>query len=304
MKTFFIVNPFSRCGATRPLWHKVERQVRGWGWEYDWAFTEGPYHASSLATAALERGYQMVVPVGGDGTFHEVINGLFRQGKPVQEQALLGLLPSGTGTDFAKTMKIPRSLEAAARRLFAGVPHPVDLGIMSYQDLQERPAQRIFGNVADGGLGAKTVEWVDSRPKRGGSATFLAGAIRSLARYRKLPIQVTIDDQIERTLMAVIVVIANGRFFGGGMRIAPLAEPDDGLFDIVLIKDLSAFKILRNLYRIYTGSHIELPEVEVLRGKKVRLQSEEDFLLEADGELLGKAPAEFQLYPHAIQVKC
>ncbi|MDH7501009.1 MAG: diacylglycerol kinase family lipid kinase, partial [candidate division NC10 bacterium] len=151
---------------------------------------------------------------------------------------------------------------------------------------------------------AATVQRVDSRPKRGGTIPFLAGAIRTLASYRNRPVQVTIDDRTDRTLEAVIVIVANGKFFGGGMRIAPQAEPDDGLFDIVLVKDLSRFKILRNLYRIYNGSHIELPEVEVLRGKRVTLGSDEELLLEADGQLLGRAPAQFAMVPQAIQMVC
>jgi diacylglycerol kinase family enzyme len=117
-------------------------------------------------------------------------------------------------------------------------------------------------------------------------------------------VRVTIDDRIERLLQAVIVIVANGKYFGGGMKIAPLADPTDGHFDVVLVKDLSPLKILRNLHRIYSGSHLELPQVEVLRGKKVVLESEEEILLEADGELLGRGPAEFNLHSQAVQVIC
>jgi len=304
VRAFFIVNPASRCGRTRAIWQRVEKLIRGWGWDYQWAFTEGPHHATSLSTSALEEGYQLVVSVGGDGTFHEVINGFFRQGKAVKEEASLGLLPSGTGTDFAKTLRIPRSMWEAAKQLLRGRLQRLDLGMISCQDLKGRPIQRLFANIAEGGLGAATVQRVDSRPKRGGTIPFLAGAIRTLASYRNRPVQVTIDDQADRTLQAVIVIVANGKFFGGGMKIAPHAEPDDGLFDIVLVKDLSRFKILRNLYRIYTGSHVELPEVEVLRGKKVTLECDEDLLLEADGELLGRPPAQFGIFPRAIQMMC
>jgi len=175
---------------------------------------------------------------------------------------------------------------------------------MSYQDLQGRRIQRLFANIAEGGLGGEVVRRVNSRKKRGGTVPFLTEAIRSLFSYQPQPVRVQIDDRIERKIEALFVIVANGRFYGGGMKIAPQAEPDDGLFDVVLIKDLSAFKVLRNIYRIYTGSHIQLPEVEVLRGKKVLLESEGELLLEADGELLGKAPAEFEIRHHAVQVKC
>lgn len=304
MRTFFIVNPASRCGTTRSIWQRAEKLLSSWGWEYQWAFTEGPNHATSMSTSALEQGYQLVVAVGGDGTLHEVINGFFRQGKPIKEEASLGLLPSGTGTDFAKALGIPRSMREAARRLLRGKSHRLDLGMMSCQDLKGNRMQRLFANIAEGGLGAATVQRVNARPKKGGTFTFLAGTIRTLVGYRNRRLQVTVDDQTERRINAIIVIVANGRFFGGGMKIAPQAEPDDGLFDIVLVKDLSRLQILRNLYRIYTGSHIELPEVEVLRGKKVILEPDEDLLLEADGELLGKAPAEFTILPRAVRVKC
>jgi diacylglycerol kinase family enzyme len=194
-------------------------------------------------------------------------------------------------------------MREAAEQLLRGRSQRLDVGVISCQDLKGRPLQRLFANIAEGGLGAATVQRVDSRPKRGGTIPFLTGAIRTLAGFRNRPVKVTVDDQTNRTLQAVIVIIANGRFFGGGMKIAPQAKPDDGLFDIVLVKDLSRLKILRNLYRIYTGSHLELPEVEVLRGTKVSLESDEDLLLEADGELLGRAPAEFTIRPQAIQVR-
>jgi len=304
LQTFFIVNPLSRCGATARIWQHVEKQVRGWGWDYQWAFTEGPGHGTSLAASALEDGCQMVVAVGGDGTLHEVINGFFRNGKKIRADALLGLLPSGTGTDFAKTIGVPLLMEKAARQLLHGNPHPVDLGWITCEDLQGRRIQRLFANIAEGGLGGEVVRRVNSRKKRGGTVPFLAGAIRSLFGYQPQPVRVQIDDRTERKIEALFVIVANGKFYGGGMKIAPQAEPDDGLFDVVLIRDLSAFKVLRNIYRIYTGSHIQLPEVEVLRGKKVRLESEGELLLEADGELLGKTPAEFEIWPHAIQVRC
>jgi YegS/Rv2252/BmrU family lipid kinase len=304
LHTFFIVNPLSRCGTTARIWQHVEKQVRGWGWDYRVAFTEGPGHGTVLAASALENGCRMVVAVGGDGTLHEVINGFFPKGKEIRADALLGLLPSGTGTDFAKTIGVSLLMEKAAQQLRHGDPHPVDLGWMTYQDFQGRRIQRLFANIAEGGLGGEVVRRVNSRKKRGGTVPFLTEAIRSLFSYQPQPVRVQIDDRIERKTKALFVIVANGRFYGGGMKIAPQAEPDDGLFDVVLIKDLSAFKVLRNIYRIYTGSHIQLPEVEVLRGKKVLLESEGELLLEADGELLGKAPAEFEICHHAVQVKC
>ncbi len=305
MRTFFIVNPFSRCRTTGRFWRKVEQeQVKGWGWEYDWALTEGPGHATDLALSALMQGYQMVVAVGGDGTLHEIINGFFQNEETAREPSILGLLPSGTGTDFAKMLRIPRSMDEAAKRLRNGRPRAIDLGTISCQDLKGGPIQRVFANIADGGMGAETVKRVNSGPKKGGTLPFLVGAIRTLMGYQNCSIRVRVDDQTERAISAVIAIVANGRYFGGGMRIAPQAEFDDGLFDVVLIKDLPRFRILANLYRIYTGTHVELPEVEVLRGKKVALEAEEEFLLEADGELLGRAPAEFAIRPRAIRVMC
>jgi len=304
LQTFFIVNPLSRCGTTGRIWQEVEKQVRGWGWEYQWAFTKGPGHGTCLATSALEEGYRLVVAVGGDGTLHEVINGFFREGRAIRADTVLGVLPSGTGTDFAKTLGLPLLMEKAAQKLLHGNPHPVDLGWITYQDFQGRRNRRLFANIAEGGLGGEVVRRLNSRRKRGGTIPFLTGAIRSLFSYRAQPVRIQIDEQIERKIEALFVIVANGRFYGGGMKIAPQAEPADGLFDVVLIRDLSAFKVLRNIYRIYTGSHLKLPEVEVFRGKKVALESEGEFLLEADGELLGKAPAEFEICPHAVLVKC
>ncbi|MDH7500395.1 MAG: acylglycerol kinase family protein, partial [candidate division NC10 bacterium] len=156
MRTFFIVNPVSRGGTTRALWQKVEKRIRNWGWDYRWAFTEGPNHATSMSTSALQEGYQLLVSVGGDGTLHEVINGFFHQGKALREEASLGLLPSGTGTDFAKTLGIPRSMWEAAKHLLRGRPQRLDLGLVSCQDLKGLPIQRLFANIAEGGLGAAT----------------------------------------------------------------------------------------------------------------------------------------------------
>ena len=299
-----IVNPTAGWGYAAQISPLIAEEFARLGAEFELVHTTGPGEAIDLARQAALDGFDRIVAVGGDGTLHEVINGFFREGRAIRMDAVLGVLPSGTGTDFAKTLGLPLLMEKAAQKLLHGNPHPVDLGWITYQDFQGRRNRRLFANIAEGGLGGEVVRRMNSRKKRGGTVPFLTEAIRSLFNYQPQPVRVQIDDRIERKIEALFVIVANGRFYGGGMKIAPEAEPDDGLFDVVLIKDLSAFKVLRNIYRFYTGSHIQLPEVEVLRGKKVLLESEGELLLEADGELLGKAPAEFEICHHAVRVKC
>jgi YegS/Rv2252/BmrU family lipid kinase len=298
--TLVVVNPASAGGRTGRRWPRLRRILHDTGLSFEEHLTSGPGDATNAARAALRGGAHRVVAVGGDGTINEVVNGFFAPGgSPVREDAVLGLLPSGTGGDFRRTAGIPRSAEAAAWVLASAPPRPLDVGRIEFAG----GGSRHFVNIADCGLGGAVVRRVNrSRFKGGGaagSAVFLWHSLRALQQERGARCQVLVDSEpLECTAQSVVV--ANGQYFGGGMRVAPQAVFDDGLFDVVVIEHRGAFAALSGLPSLYRGHHLTRAGVTVLRGECVEVHSAKEMLFDVEGEQLGSTPATLRCLRHAL----
>ena len=304
LRTRLIVNPAAANGSTERLWERLEQAIRKEVGELEVSFTAASNHATTLAREALADGFEMIVAVGGDGTVNEVVNGFFDSGSLINPDAVLGVISRGTGSDFIKTMNIPKEIEAASRVLGEGSTRKCDVGHFVSTDPNGGKMERYFINIADFGIGGEAVERVNNTTKAfGGFVSFLYGTLKTLVAYKSKTVRVKVDDSYEFEKPINNVVVANGQYFGGGMRIAPNAEVDDGLFDIIILDDMSLLESLANISRLYNGSHIDHPKVECLRGKTVIAESAEVVLIDVEGEYGGILPARFDIIPAAINVK-
>jgi len=299
----FIVNPASANGSTERLWERIEQAIRKEIGECEAVFTTGANLATGLAREALDEGYEMIVAVGGDGTVNEVVNGFFNSGAPVNPDAVLGVICRGTGCDFIKTMNIPKEIEGAASVLKGRKVKRCDAGRIISRDSTGQK-ERYFINIADFGVGGEAVARVNGTTKVfGGFVSFLYGTLTALWSYKGKNVRIKIDDHYEIEKPINSVVIANGQYFGGGMWVAPQAEIDDGVFDILVLDDMSFWESLANIPRLYKGTHLDHPKIECLRGKTLVAESDEDVLIDVEGEDGGLLPARFEIIPSSINIK-
>jgi diacylglycerol kinase (ATP) len=296
-----IVNPVAANGAAGKRWPQIRDILRAEGGQFDASFTESPNHATELAREALSAGYRTIVAVGGDGTLNEVVNGLVVEGT-VDPTVNLGIIPGGTGSDSVRTLGISHDYRVAYQRLLRGKPHCIDLGLITCVS-EEREIQRYFLNVAGLGFDGEVCERVNRSSKAlGGTIPFLSSLFVKLLTYQNKTVEVTLDGQQRLQKKANSIFVCNGRYAGGSMHIGPHAALDDGLFDVVIIGDTGKLEIVANVPRIYRGTHLSHPKVAEYRAREIRVKARERMLLQADGELIGEAPATFQIIPQALHV--
>jgi len=237
------------------------------------------------------------VVVGGDGTLNEVVNGVAGSG------AELAVLPTGTGQDFGRTYGIPAKLDDAIRLALDGNPRAIDVGRASFVGPDGGQATRYFANVGSAGMSGAVARRANSMSKRlGGRATFYYALVREFVAWKNTDVTVTFDSGERRGRMHDVIV-ANGKWHGGGMKLAPGAEPDDGLFDIVLIGDVTKLDFVTTSPKLYKGGHVHHPRVDVVRSATVSIESAAPMPLELDGEQDGTTPARLEIVPGALRVR-
>ena len=301
-KTFIIANPASANGRVRRDWDRIYSQIReNYEGAFDVEMTERPGHATELCQGAVKAGYELVVALGGDGTINEAVNGLFRGPEALNEDAVLGFLPLGTGNDLAKTLGVPEEFPMAVQALNKGGDRRVDVGKVTAPGPEGPPKARYFLNIADFGSGGAIAERVNRTTKvLGPRLSFLWGIVSTMISYKNPAITFTIDGDREQEAIINEFIIANGRYFGGGLKPAPDAQMDDGLFDIVTLGDIGFIESLLNLPRLKRGTHLTHPKTGFRRGKKVTARANKSVLVEADGEVVGYLPATFEILPQAL----
>jgi diacylglycerol kinase (ATP) len=301
-KTLVVINPHSAGGATGRRWREVEPLLRAALGELEVQRTLGRRDAERIARDAVRAGVQRLVVAGGDGTASEVVSGLLAAG--VASEAQVGVLPMGTGRDLPRTLGIPSELPAAIEALGRGTTRRIDAARVRYHDRQgaERSVWSI--NVTSFGLSGLTVELVGRAPRfLGGTFAFLCGALGSIARYRPAAVRILADGDPVYEGRVVLAAAANGRYFGGGMQIAPDAAPDDGALDLVVIRELSKPSLLRALPSLYRGTHVAHPAVSVTRATRIEALAcdpAERVFIDVDGEGLGTLPLTVELLPRAV----
>ena len=297
---YVIVNPASGGGRTGRRWSGWEAHLRAEGGVFDVATTREPGHATQLARAAALDGYRTIVAVGGDGTLNETLNGLIQDDRPVAD-VQLGILPVGTGSDFARSLHWPRDPLRAALHLLNSRPQLIDIGRIDCAQ-GNGVVTRYFVNVAGLGFDGEVADRVNrAGRKSGGTLPYLTTLVASLGTYRNKSVRVRVDDQPVAGRMNSVIV-CNARYFGGGMFIEPHADWSDGQLDVVLLGDFHKLEVIANLPRLYRGTHLAHPKVTELRGRTITVESDERMFLQAEGELIGEAPATFRSLPHALTV--
>ncbi|MFH1537412.1 MAG: diacylglycerol kinase family protein [bacterium] len=303
-KTTVVLNPRARNGRTGKMWPRIEAEIAKHLSNFEPAFTEGPRHATELTRNAIKNGSEFIVALGGDGTINEVVNGFFENGSLTREGTTLGIVSGGTGGDFIKTLGIPRAVPEAAAVLAGGRTMVCDAGRIRCAGHDGAEIEHYFINIADFGLGGLSVEKVNSTTKIFGSfLTFFIGIARASFAYKNQPVEITIDGERIGERRIKSVVIANGQYFGGGMRMAKEAAPDDGLFEMLILGDLRILEGALLMPRMYRGDILDHPKVERFKGRVLSATSDRRVLLDVDGEQVGRLPATFELIPACIPVR-
>jgi diacylglycerol kinase (ATP) len=304
-RTFIVVNPRAKNGRAGKEWPQLEQIIKEeYHSEFHVEFTTAPLHATALTKQALREGYDVVVSLGGDGLVNEVVNGFFEERRATNPNAALGVLPFATGADFVKTVGIPNDFREAVKHLDASSTRSCDVGLISCESVNGQPLTRYFINVAEFGLGADVVDRVNRTTKRfGGQVSFTWGILRTIPFYKNKTISYSIDKAAEIEARLNNFIVANGRYFGAGLKPAPNAQIDDGLFDISIIGNMGLFESVSNLGKLRDGTYLEHPLVTFQRGTHLSARCSERVLIEADGEVVGKLPATFELLASAIRIR-
>ncbi len=304
IKAHLIVNPASGNGRGGREFDRLAPLLREVVGEFECAFTRGRGDAVALARDLVRGGARLVVGVGGDGTASEVVDGLV--GAPPHD-AVFGFIASGTGADLGRTLRWPRDAEDAVRLLARGGVRTIDVGRVTYTGHDGGRASRHFVNVADCGIPGRTVEIVEGMGKAlGGPMTFKLGAARALLGWRDPVVRWRADGGEWREERVTAICVCNGRFFGGGMMVAPGAAIDDGLFDVTVWSGLGLSDFVLRKRMLYDGRHVQLRNTRTLRARVVEVEPGRDgepVLLDVDGEQPGRLPARFEIVPGALRVR-
>jgi diacylglycerol kinase (ATP) len=287
VQALVIVNPVA--GKTCKYWPAIKKVLKEKEYDFDFQFTEERGHATTIAREA--NGFDIIASVGGDGTLNEIVNGIM--GRDV----IVSVIPTGTANDFVKSAGLFSDCITAAHHIFSENFRLVDVGSLVYDG-----GKRYFIGVAGmgfDGLVSKTTS--DIHKPKAGTIPYVLGILKHLADYKSVEVSLIVDNAcVEQKVM--FVDVANGKYVGAGMTIAPHAEVDDGLFDVIIFGDLGKIESLIKLPTLYRGTHLKNKRIGFLRGEHVELHSEEPLSIHVEGEYIGQTPAVFDIHKKALKV--
>lgn len=301
MTVWIVVNPSAGSGRAKRMAERLKKDLP----DAEVHSTECAGDGIRIAREAAKARAEVVLAVGGDGTIHECVTGLVldEHGQQTASAPRLALCPAGTGGDFRKTFNIKDSIPQVIARLSSPNVRKVDVGRVTYTT-SHGPSTTAFVNALSFGLGGLVDRLVESGPKwLGGRAAFLLGGLRANLLYRPIPLEISLDGVPIETAPYSNVAVCNGQFFGGGMHIAPGADPSDGYFDVITM-ELSKFATMTLTKDIYRGTHLKRNGVQRHRCRQLvaRATSEGECLIDVDGEPLGTLPLEVELLPGALEL--
>lgn len=304
LKPQFIINPQSNKGRTGKRWRYIKEALASFFKEFKYEFTEKPLHAIEISRSAIKEGSELIIAIGGDGTVNEIANGFFENLKIINPQTILGLIPSGTGCDLSRSLNIPPRLKHALEIITQAPSALIDIGKSTFVNHKGEKEERMFLNVGDFGVGGEVVKKVNDNRLKRKTSSYLKCLLSAFFSYRNKKIKIRIDGKDIPLDEYLIGAVANGKIFGKGMKIAPDAKLNDGYFDVILVKGMKAWEFLLNAYRLYSGTHLSLPQIKLIHGKRIEADSSEGdvVLIELDGEQLGRLPASFEILPNRIPI--
>ena len=303
MEWFVIVNPNAGKRKGEKDWLEIAAQLTAAKIEFVNVFTEHRGHAVVLTRKYIENGYRNIIVVGGDGTLNEVVNGIFTQAHVPTDKVVLAMIPVGTGNDWCRMFNIPNDYKQAIKLINRRKIFIQDTGTIKYISSEGSEKTRYFINMAGMGFDALVAKKTNKQKDLGKSnpMSYVVNILSSLFLYTSTKVTILLDDEkITSDIFSMSVGIC--QYNGGGMKQAPGALPDDGLFDMTLIKPIGKFKIIRNIIKLFDGSFTRLPEVSTYRSSKIIIHSEPPMFMEADGESLGHTPFVFNILPQSLYV--
>ncbi len=297
-----IVNPNAGRRKAEKDWNTIENALKSEGFQFKHVFTKEKLHAISLTIEYIQKDYKKFIAVGGDGTLNEVVNGIFSQTLVPTTEITLGMITIGTGNDWGRMYKIPTNYSEAIKLIKREKTFIQDVGLINYSQSGEKK-QRYFANMAGMGFDAQVAKRTNKQKDegKGGAFSYLLNIFTALWNHINKHVNIKIDNHSFKCKMFTMSV-GICKYNGGGMMQAPAAIPDDGLLDFAVIKNISKFKIIRNIMKLYDGSYTTLPEVNTFQGKEIEVRAKKEIFLEADGESLGHTPFQFQIIPKSIRV--
>lgn len=302
----FIINPSAGFGKTGKNLKTILKEISELDSTAKILLTRHPMHAIGLTKIALSEGAERLVVVGGDGTLNEVVNGYFdKNGRPHNEHASIAIVPSGTGSDFSRSIHQTRDQKKLLDMAINGDAKLTDVGLVEARDANDLPVKRYFINVSSMGLSGLVAGFMKTTTRKlGPTAAYFLSTVQSIRTFKAPTFVISQGEETFSIDNCSLVSVANGRFFGSGMHVAPNAQLDDGLFDLITIKDLSTMFFLVNGYRIYQGSHLSLDNVRAHYGAEWQIDtlSKDAVYIETDGELFAQLPAKFSIRPRALWV--
>lgn len=298
-----IVNPRAGDGRSGRRWAALRPQVQAALGPLEVFETRAPHHAIELARAALREGCRTVVAVGGDGTVSEVVNGFFEDARPVAPDAVLGIIPQGTGSDLCRTLGLPWDERAALEVIRRGVTRRIDLESVRFETHEGRPGQRLSVNITSFGMGGLVAARANRASKwLGGKALFQWTTLRTALSFRGATVRLRLDGETLPPVKISNVAVGNAQFHGAGMWTCPRALVDDGRLDVTVFRYLTLLEIVGAFPRLYNGRIYDHPKVEFHRAQRVEAAADEPAYLEVDGEPVGRLPVEITVLPLALAV--
>jgi diacylglycerol kinase (ATP) len=305
-KPVVIVNPKSGGGLSERRWAALVGPLTEGMGAFDTRFTESVGDGRRLAQEEAASGRKLVVALGGDGTISEVADGIMGVGN-VGKDCALGIIPRGTGGDFRRTLGLPSDIGKASQHVRSAPAHRIDMGRATFVAEDGSPRTRHFINMASFGLSADAARRANGSHKRlGAKLAFLGAAVGSLVAYENVEVLIRVDGGPERRQTTLLGAIGNGCFFGGGMKICPGSCLDDGLFDVVVVGDVSRRYVVRKIAMIYAGNHLALPPISSTQGRTIEVKpvpGSPPIPIELDGETPGYLPATFEILPAALTLR-
>ena len=306
MKTIVIVNPQAGNGRTEKIWPNIESALEKSIGSFEVLQTTCRGDATDLSRKILKEDAARIVAVGGDGHLNEVLNGFIENDLPVNAESRLSFVMTGTGCDFQRSLGISGKWQSAVAKLKDAKVRKIDVGKVTYTAADKTQKIRYFDNIASFGLSGAVdhcLEHSRLRDYLGGSPLFLWATIKTVFAHPNQGIRFRIDDGPEEEICSRLGLLANGRYFGGAMHAAPEAELDDGLLDLLMLKEISVAKFLWHLPKIYKGTHLKIPEIFFQKVRKFTAESSEQVILDIDGESPGYLAATFEVLPKILNLQ-
>jgi len=306
VKTIVIVNPQAGNGRTEKIWPNIESALEKSIGSFEVLQTTCRGDATDLSRRILAVDTVRIVAVGGDGHLNEVLNGFIENDLPVNSEARLSFVMTGTGCDFQRSLGISGKWQAAVAKLKDAKVRKIDVGKVTYTAADKTQKIRYFDNIASFGLSGAVDHCLEHSRLRnylGGSPLFLWATIKTVFTHPNQSIRFRIDDGPEEGICSRLGLLANGRYFGGAMHAAPEAELDDGLLDLLMLKEISVAKFLWHLPKIYKGTHLKIPEIFFQKVRKFTAESSEQVFLDIDGESPGYLAATFEVLPKILNLQ-